>query len=126
MTSLLNVFGKNIALITLMIICVSLLDGFVILAPGFYSGYLVIYVLHKKSGSVSDVSEMSREESPGNWLLLFTIPMGVLTRIFYIVYCPSLYLKSRAIFMARRALFFLIVRKRFPKTMNYRKTKSFW
>ena len=26
--------------------------------------------------SVSDVSEMSRKESPGNWLLLFAIHMG--------------------------------------------------
>ena len=75
--------------------------------------------------SVSDVSEMSRKESPCNWLLLFAIHMGVPTRVFYIVYRPSLYLKIRAIFMTRRALFFLVVRKRFPKTMNYRKTKSF-
>ena len=66
--------------------------------------------------SVSDVSEMSRGESPGNWVLLFTIHMGVPTRVFYIVYCPSLYLKIYAIFMTRRTLFFLIVRNRgFPK-----------
>ena len=66
--------------------------------------------------SVSDVSEMSRGKSPGNWLLLFTIHMGVPTRVFYTVYCPSLYLKIRAIFVTRRTLFFLTVRKRgFPK-----------
>lgn len=65
--------------------------------------------------SISDVGEMSREGSPGNWLLLLTIHMGVPTRIFYIEYFPCSYLKIRAIFMAKRALFFLIVWKSFPK-----------
>lgn len=65
--------------------------------------------------SISDVGEMSREGSPGNWLLLLTIHMGVPTRMFYIEYCACSYLKIRAIFMAKRALFFLIVWKSFPK-----------
>lgn len=54
--------------------------------------------------SISDVGEMSREGSPGNWLLLLTIHMGVPTRIFYIEYCACSYLKIRAIFMAKRAV----------------------
>ena len=65
--------------------------------------------------SISDVGEMSREGSPGNWLLLLTIHIGRPTRIFYIEYCPCSYLQIRAIFMAKRALLFLIVWKSFPK-----------